>query len=136
MKVLSERERGWVEGIVDGEGCLLLNGKGMAPQLHVSNADLNILHKLRDLVGTGIIFPANRSWVYLVTANGLRELLPQIQLICKERQRLLILEVLRMRELPQRERDFARVRQIQREIKMDNSNKGNPKFKIRRTKKH
>ena len=105
--------RGWLEGIIDGEGSLSLfrekrthfkDGYTYKPQLSIGSNDRVLVERVKEIIGAGAIV-ANRAkirkhilWQYSLNANGLRKLLPRIKLLIKDRQRLLLLEALEILE--------------------------------------
>ena len=112
----TERELGWLEGIIDGEGCLNFrrvpvtspsqSGRYKSDHtwsgtLYVGNTDLRILKRAKAIAGGGSIRSMPRQnpnakpcWAWRVHATHLRSLLPTIKLTGKERQRILLLEAL------------------------------------------
>lgn len=109
---LSERELGWLEGLIDGEGTLTLykkrGGNGLLckrgfswePQLYISNTNYELMEQVHRVIGAGFIhfMPAPKpAWkdAYRYRLGGavlLPKLLRQITLIVKEPHRLLLLE--------------------------------------------
>jgi hypothetical protein len=106
-------ELGWLSGIIDGEGNLGLfketrknfkAGVTYKPRLNISNTDINIINKCRDIIGYGSIIPHNHKkrisigqkpcWILDVSSNGLRDLFPKIRLIAKEKQKQLLLKAM------------------------------------------
>ncbi len=105
---MNPRELGWLEGIIDGEGCLSLykTSKGhWVPYLSITNTDQRILQKAKMILrgagvvsGTSATHHADKTWKPMfqmkVCSNGLRVLLPKLKLVAKERQRLLLIRAL------------------------------------------
>jgi hypothetical protein len=112
---ISGYEKGFLEGVIDGEGSLCLrkdnspksrNRKGYvwAPCGMVFNTDIDFLKKVQKIVGSGSIVVAARkglngknhkqSYRYNFPRQALRTLLPQLELIVKEKQRILLIEAL------------------------------------------
>ena len=110
-RACSERDLGWLEGIIDGEGCLGLysspvSGKNgprrrWLPLLTITNTNRAIIDRAKGIVGAGSVY--RRKGVserdkpffhYAIGANGLRSILPVLRLTAKEQQRLLLLEAL------------------------------------------
>lgn len=104
-------KRGWIEAVIDSEGCIFLvrykrsyqDWYNYQPTLSISNTSLEFLETFNDLVGdTGFInlqpSHENRKTCYRLMFSGyaLRELLPNITLIVKEKQRLLLIEALKV----------------------------------------
>lgn len=109
-KELTQWERGWISGLVDGEGTIYF-GKTSKPssrgfhlylvKLKVSNTCRELLEKVCDVIGTGWIGKNvdkrnNRKTVYVfeVGSNVMRWLLPQLNLVVKKRQKELVLRAL------------------------------------------
>ena len=109
--MLTERQKGWLEGIIDSDGSLCLSkhrrsntkrGYTWDLVLQIDSINKEFLEKIKEVIGEGAIRrrakPKNptwtRGWCYYMTANGLRRLLPKIRLIVKEKQRTLLLEAL------------------------------------------
>ena len=107
-RVLSEREKGYLEGIIDGEGCVSLReGKvrGKAGhssfrfQLSVVNSDNRIIYKVKEIIGCGTIGSRDRGkyrrkWKFTTGKKVISWLFPQLNLVGKEGHRLLLLEAL------------------------------------------
>lgn len=106
MLALNDHDRGWLEMAIDGEGCLGVYKypyrKGFTVLGMISNTDMNILNYAQSIVGGRIAYqrPGNSrhktGHCLFWTPNLLREILPQIRLIAKERQRLLVLRALEL----------------------------------------
>jgi hypothetical protein len=112
VRSLSESERGYIGGIVDGEGSLLIeknHSKGhlrLFPYLRIANTSLDLLKHVRGVIGCGTIhnhewakrLEKNRrpTWYYSLSAGGLRTLLPQIKdhLVLKKPNCELLIEFL------------------------------------------
>lgn len=100
IKKISERDLGLLEGLIDGEGSLYLtkNENRWVPYLTISNTNLTLLEKVKEIIGFGWIrklrnVQGRRTiWSYNATSGVLRALLPKVRLIVKEKQRQLILE--------------------------------------------
>lgn len=101
---VNEREKGFLEGLIDGEGSISLlkenrpkfsAGCTYKPRLNISNKNRPLLELAQKIIGGGAIVNA-RSGVYNfdVSANLMRKILPNLVLIAKEKQRLLIIEAL------------------------------------------
>ena len=107
---MNDRDLGWLEGLIDGEGSLCLGkhknsectkGFTLAPTLSVASTDIRILNRAKEMTGLGSIsklHSGNEKWSpafqWRVTSNGLRRLLPTVRLTSKERQRTLLIEFL------------------------------------------
>lgn len=60
MKILSESERGWLAGIIDGEGSIQIKQSGTkSPHIcvKVPNTSLAMILKIKELLGFGFIVP-------------------------------------------------------------------------------
>jgi LAGLIDADG DNA endonuclease family protein len=107
---LSETERAWLAGVIDGEGSIFLSkvfdsayrrGFYYLPQLLVSNSNRLFLIKIAEVVGEGTVHRqkkgekgAKTRWAYIATAGVLRAILPQIlpYMIVKQGQSKKMLE--------------------------------------------
>ena len=114
--MLTEYQKGWISGIIDTDGCLCFSkhrttpikakrGYTWEPKLQITSTDRNFLEKIREMIGEGGIRSGTNkpqehirvrkhAWSYDLWPNGLRRLLPNIRLVIKERQRVLLLEAL------------------------------------------
>ena len=117
MNNISDHDRGYIEGIIDGEGTVTLRklthikrehrykrGYQWNPQVYVSNTNMRLLEKLKSIIGDGSIVSHNvykpelnfkPSFKYNFTRNTIRELLPKLDLVIKSRQKELVIEALR-----------------------------------------
>ena len=105
MRKLTQRELGWLEGLIDGEGCIALyknSNNNFAIYVQISNTCLKLLKKVKNIIGDGSIRTFKRTqkhykigYVYRFTYKTLKLLLPQLKLIEKEKQRLIIIKALR-----------------------------------------
>lgn len=103
MRILSEHERGFIEGMIEGEGCLTMYGRpsGWDVSLVIASTTPQLLERIHQVIGSGLLIrhrPKNLKWKPRFTLkfshNTMRWLLPQLSLITKEKQRLLVLEAL------------------------------------------
>jgi len=104
----TERERGWLEGIIDGEGHISIHKHFVKNnrfqwifRLCISNTNLDLCKKIGNMVNGRIsITPENKemnhktSYVFYVYRNNMKNVLSQLKLVAKEKQRKLILEAL------------------------------------------
>ncbi len=146
-KKVEDRELGWLEGMIDGEGCLsisrnksreLRRGFSYRCRLSFGQTDpysipriMEIISKLTGLKYVGKIRhlpsethkPQERIWF---EASVLRCLLPQLRLTVKERQRLLILEMLEILKQNKKGKlvNEKRLEEIYREVRRLNRRKG------------
>ncbi len=97
--------KGWIEALIDGEGNLSLikekrphftAGCTYRPELAIGNKSLPLLEQAQLVIGAGAISARSKDGLYAlhVTANALRDFLPQITLIVKEQQRENLLDAL------------------------------------------
>lgn len=107
---LSDYERGFLEGVIDGEGCIGLykkkrdNPKGFSwiVTVKISNTNKAFLEKAKMICGNkGAIslcspaFNATRDFYdYRIPVDTCKVILPQLRLIIKEEQRLLMIDAL------------------------------------------
>ncbi len=111
----TEEEKGWLEGIIDGEASLsLIFDKGPAKDrfravMAIYNTDLKIIGEAQRLTNGPLYthdyqlkHPNHKvRYAIVLQHNRLRAILPRIKLVGKERQRILLLEAL---EIMQRRR--------------------------------
>jgi hypothetical protein len=115
---LSERDKGWLEGIIDGEGCLSLRKRNRKKQKNfqwqiifsISNTDLRVCEKIKKLFTNenyigGSIYqyqPKNKNSkminIFNVKIYAMKKMLPLLKLISKDRQRQIFIEVLNILE--------------------------------------
>ena len=99
--------KGWIEALIDGEGSLSLikerrpkfkAGYTYKPRLNISNKNYELLEKAQKIIGAGAIITSKKTSFHQldVSSNGLRYLLPKIELIVKEKQRRQLLIALRI----------------------------------------
>ena len=118
---LTERGKGWLEGIIDGEGCISI-GKSKSKSSKqgfswnticvVSNTNLKICEKVKELFSDtntdyigGCITKRqpklkNSKPIYTFSAKrgAMKRILPKLKFIAKERQREIVIEVLNLLE--------------------------------------
>ncbi len=91
---LSEEEKAWLGGIINGEGSIFLSkvmganyrrGFFYRPQLLVSNTNRSLLVKIAEIIGEGTVQLAKKErgpwktrWMYAAASGVLRAVLPQI----------------------------------------------------------
>ncbi len=111
-KILTQYEKGWLEAAVDGEGSISISFQKQktSPRpnirviMSISNTNRDFLVKAQHLFGAGSIChktpDGNRkgAFVLSVHARMIREILPQLDLIIKKRQKELALETLSLLE--------------------------------------
>jgi hypothetical protein len=136
--------KGWIEALIDGEGSLSLlkerrphfkAGVTFKPRLNIGNKDARLLIRAKEIIGAGCIAGPNKNGVYNfdLSANGIRWLLPKIQLISKEEQRQLLIEALQIlnrhagRSRPRTDEELQRLEEIYHLIRKKNGRKWNKK---------
>lgn len=110
VKKFSEYERGFLEGVIDSDGCLHFakykrsmrpRGFQWSARLLIGNTNRSLLEKIQKIVGFGHIhkIPVKKGkqpYVYQLGSKPLLNLLLQIRLTVKEKQRLLFIEAIRL----------------------------------------
>jgi hypothetical protein len=108
--VLSSYEKGFLEGLIDGEGCICLSKTktkssyaALKPECSISNTCFNLLRKAQKIMQGGAINSVkrqspkhNKCYLLKIGANTMRIILPQIRLIVKEHKRKTMLKVLKI----------------------------------------
>ncbi len=104
-----EYEKGWISALIDGEGSLSLlkvsrplfrDHYTWVPRLSIANTCRKLLDCAKEIIGSGHIYlkkgKTYRSPFYQFecTSGTLRGFLPRIELIAKEKQRLLLIEAM------------------------------------------
>ena len=107
---MNERDLGWLEGIIDGEGYLGM-WKAKSPfakrgftymcQLTIANTNKDAIEKSKRLLDGGSIGFSRKddprwkdTWHLVAHADVLRRVLPELRLTVKDAQRRLVLEAL------------------------------------------
>ena len=117
MNKLTQYQKGWLSGIIDGEGCISLIkekrlyfkvGYTYKARFNVGNTDLKLVKETQKIIGGGCIVKASKRfredirhkpfWNLDVSANIIRDIFPQIKLIIKDEQRKLLLRALKILE--------------------------------------
>ena len=107
---LTDRELGWLEGLIDGEGTLFLvprrrhdNGDRIQwiPGVQIANNNRELLGRVQRLLGGGSIWSSKkgkyaRTFYYRFSRPTMREILPGLRLIVKREQRQVLLEALEL----------------------------------------
>jgi hypothetical protein len=141
---LSDYAKGFLEAAIDGEGSIMLmktkrldrrTGRAWQPVVKVSNKSHKWLELVAELASGGRVDHICHNWkgelymgyIYVMPRNVIRRVLPQLGLVIKERQRVLLLEALVILEShkkgimtynPERfARDEKRLDEIRAEIK-------------------
>lgn len=145
MSVLSDWQRGWLEAAIDGEGTICIArhiraeyryGEYYQPHVSIANTNRDFVECALMICGCGRVrscVPHNKevkeSFIYAMPASAMRDILPKLSLIIKERQKNLILELLtievghntgRMITLD----EIKRMREIYEEVSFLNIGKG------------
>ena len=144
----TDRELGWLEGLIDSEGAFTISkqinrphkyrdGRTWKVRLAIGNTNYPFLEHAQELIG-GCIFRKSRGkrvgnwkpcYELQVYSTDLRRLLPKIELIVKEGQRSLVLEMLDIlqrrkgaviRFHPESDHGTSRLRQIETQMKVLN----------------
>ena len=105
---ISEYEKGFIEALIDSEGCLTVGFDKQKTSsnfrirclLEITNINLEILQKAQKIIGGNILHkklnpPRKDVYVLHVGHNNLRKYLPLLDLIVKRRQKEIVLEVLK-----------------------------------------
>ncbi|MFH0829748.1 MAG: hypothetical protein V1887_01135 [Candidatus Aenigmatarchaeota archaeon] len=107
-RILSDFEKGWLCGLIDGEGTLTLHmirtekSVGYHPRLMIGNTNKELVYKIASVVGSGHISFNKRQgkykpmWMYELSSRPLLKLLPQIagSLVVKREQAIVVQRVL------------------------------------------
>lgn len=136
----TDYNKGWIEALIDGEGSLSLlkevrptfkAGVTYKPRLTIGNKDIRLLQKARRIIAHGCITKSGKGVYNLdVSANGIRYILPKIQLITKEEQSKLLLNALHILrrqttwKKPRTLEELQQLEQIHQEIMNKNGRKG------------
>ncbi len=71
MKNLSETQKAYIAGFIDGEGCITISrnkSKSKAwefdfhPRILVTNSDIDVIFFLHDLTGIGCVYRYEKAW--------------------------------------------------------------------------
>lgn len=109
-KILNDYEKGFLEGLIDGEGSLIILVQKRSDRivlshmvkLIISNNSYTLLQKAKNIIGAGTIVQKNNrkrgstSYEYRTHSGTLRWLLPQLKFTVdsKEKRRLAIINYL------------------------------------------
>ena len=137
--MMSERDLGFLEGMIEGEGYLGLSksrgrrlvykrGFQWKPVLSVANDDVRLLIKLKEICKGGfLVRKGGRKREFRLTSGKIREILPKLDLVSKGLQAELLLEALELLEENRHKRNSEkrdndpRLEEIYEEIKGLNS---------------
>jgi hypothetical protein len=96
-------DKGWLSALIDGEGCLYFGKTNKQFQAHceIANASRKFLLRAQRLTGGSLVKTImgnghSDRYCLVIQGNNLRKLLKYIRLVIKERQRVLMLEALRI----------------------------------------
>ena len=93
---LTDLQKGYLAGLIDGEGWIGFHKKsgGCSPKIVIAMTSYEALAYVKSIVGVGALhkglkkYPTDtQQWVYALSANGIRELLPQIAPLLKVKER-------------------------------------------------
>lgn len=99
---MNDVDKGWICGIIDGEGCLYIHRRQRntvlyMPSLLIVNTDKNIIDKCYNILKVGKVFVRKRKigrpqWCLSLMPTALREILPKIkdELVKKDQAELLL----------------------------------------------
>ena len=146
MKKLTQYQKGWLSGIIDGEGSISLikekrphfkAGCTYKARFNVGNTDLKLLKEAQKICGGGHICKRkpmeNRKqfWTLDISANIIRDIFPQIKLIAKEKQKQLLLKALLIirrhitKTKPRTNKEIKQLESIYQEIRKINGHAWN-----------
>jgi len=105
MNKLTNYEKGYLEGLIDGEGCISLTQRNsgysvVRPEVVISNTNLKLINKVKKITGGNISTmyhknPKHKTCYSLkFTSKIMKEILPQLRLVIKEHKRKTILKIL------------------------------------------
>jgi len=116
MNKLTPRFKGYLEGLIDGEGCIGLYKEKTKygnitykPEFSIANNDVAILKRIQKALGYGTVAlqgKGKKCYAFRLKAGGMRDLLPNLKLFIKEDQRKTMLKVLPI--LDKRRHGFGR----------------------------
>jgi len=102
----SERDLGFLEGIIEGEGYIGLTkiknrtsrkGFQWKPTLSVSNDSFELLRKVKKICNGGyFITKQGKKREFRISSNKMREFLPQLNFVNKRKQVKLVLRALKL----------------------------------------
>ncbi len=121
MIKLTNYQKGFIEGMLDGEGCISLCKSHkkksyliLHPEVKITNTNFNILNKISKMINRECSIHKRKSFnpkhkpCYLlrIHSNAAVEILSQIKLIIKENKRKIVLKVFKI--LRKRQHGFGR----------------------------
>ena len=109
-RILTDAERGWLEGVIDGEGCICLhkhfvknNRFQWIVSLAIANTNLDLCKRVnKSIDGSIFTTPENKEmnqkekYTFQANRKSIKLILPQLKLTVKEKQRRLILQALKL----------------------------------------
>jgi hypothetical protein len=118
---LSEYQKGFIEGMLDGEGCISLcrpkkknSYLVLHPEIKITNTNFEILDKIADMINNECSIYKRKTYskkhkpCYLlrVRSDAAYQILSQIKLVIKENKRKIMLKVFKI--LKKRQHGFGR----------------------------
>lgn len=113
--------RGYVAGMLDSEGCIMIKVKRkreLSPRVAIANKNKTVLKKLREVIGMGTMDNASKGKVYELVVDRMDDILSFLEgirnsLMVKREQAELVIEFIRLRaenpfEYSQREWEIYR----------------------------
>jgi hypothetical protein len=89
---LSDIERGWIQGLIEGEGSLLVNTDKygyLSFRLSIANNSLELLEEVKKLIGGYIITKKKddgKAYELRIAGNTMQRLLPRMRFYTKEKE--------------------------------------------------
>ena len=92
---LTDTQKGYLAGLIDGEGWIGFHkkAKGCSPQIAIGMTSYETLAYIKKIVGGGSLIKATKQefctqqWTYAMSANKIREILPQIAPLLKAKEK-------------------------------------------------
>jgi len=103
---LSDKDKGWLAGIIDGEGSLTVHCNGRSPRLIIANTDPRIIERIKQIIGNlGYINIVSRKpkrrtkYVFIITnpVNLYRLLKSLKDHLCKKKEAELLIRLIEIR---------------------------------------
>jgi hypothetical protein len=119
--ILSDYQRGFIEGMLDGEGCISLcrpkNQKAylvLHPEIKITNTNYDILNKISKMIDNRCSINKRKSlsikhkpcYLLRIHSDAATEILSQMKLTIKEKKRKIVLKVFEI--LRKRQHGFGR----------------------------
>ncbi len=107
---ITQYEKGFLEGLIDGEGCLCIahsidkrDGEIFRVELSISNTNLKLLKKAQKIIKGGSIQKLIRKnkkhkdcFLLRFNSSATKNILPQLSLIVKEHKRKIAIKILKI----------------------------------------